>query len=438
MKLFLIEGVCLMHKPFNSVKAAKIIFLFSTLSYLIVAAGCQSIASETPSPAAAIDIPTARVTAVPTETPKPATTPSPSPMPPTEEPAAEPTSTPEPTPTFLPTPSPWLFDRSRPFFFFGSSSGIQVGYPDGQVQTVTQGRLPWFSQPWSPDGTKFIFWRAATSPYRINLFMADLLTGEVQLLDFAHFTFYFWSPDGRYLLYAEDGNDFDIRVMVHDFESGENIILATFPRDSQGIYYSLAGWSPDSRKVAYVAQVEGQFDLFVVDVETHNTQQITDDPAAEVHVAWSPVESQLLVATNSKLDPFISYPFGAQELYLLDENGNGKQRLAEFEYLTQLSWSPDGRQAAFTDNGRLCILTIEDLNQSCPLEESFPAEEFNNPAFDSPPKWSPDGQWLAFPVTVGQFICHQAYLLNLSTNELVHLEVEGCLATEFHWSPAVP
>ena len=427
-----------MHKPFNSVKAAKIIFLFSTLSYLIVAAGCQSIASETPSPVAAIDIPTARVTAVPTETPKPATTPSPSPMPPTEEPTAEPTSTPEPTPTFSPTPSPWLFDRSRPFFFFGSSSGIQVGYPDGQVQTVTQGRLPWFSQPWSPDGTKFVLWRDDGPPYHVSLFMADLLTGEVQLLDFAHHTIYFWSPDGRYLLYSEDGNNYDIRVMVYDFERFQNKILATFPRESQGVYYQLAGWSPDGRKVAYVAQVEGQFDLFVVDVETRTKQQITDDPAAKVHVVWSPVDNQLLVATHPELDPFISYPFGAQELYLMDENGNGKWLLAGFDYLTQLSWSPDGRQVAFSDYGRFCILAVEDLSQSCPLEEFFPANEFHT-AFGATPKWSPDGQWLTFQTARrGPPACLQSYLLNLSMNELVHLEVEGCLATEFHWSPAVP
>jgi Tol biopolymer transport system component len=312
-----------------------------------------------------------------------------------------------------------------------------VGYPDGRVQAIAEGRLSWYGQPWSPDGTKFVFWRDDGPPYHVSLFMADLQTGGVQALDFVHDTSYFWSPDGRYLLYSEDSDDYDIRVMVYNFESAENTILATFSRENQGIYYYLAGWSPDSRKVAYVAEIEGQYDLFVVDVETLTIQQLTDDSETEVHVAWSPVDNQLLVTTNPEPDPFIVHPFSAQKLYLMDENGEGRL-LAEFDNLNQLSWSPDGQQIAFSDDGLLCILTVDDLNQTCPLQEIFPAGEFAA-SFNFRPTWSPDVQWFAFQVNKrNDVLCIQSYLLHLSTSEVVRLEEDDCFQTQFHWSPTVP
>jgi Tol biopolymer transport system component len=125
-------------------------------------------------------------------------------------------------------------------------------------------------------------------------------------------------------------------------------------------------------------------------------------------------------------------------LYLLDENGDGRRRLAEFDDLLHISWSPDGQQVTFSDFGLLCILTVDDLDQTCPLEDIFPADEFNA-AFNDPPTWSPDGQWLAFQARrSGPPACIQSYLLNISTNELVRLEEENCFQTQFHWSPAVP
>jgi hypothetical protein len=72
------------------------------------------------------------------------------------------------------------------------------------------------------------------------------------------------------------------------------------------------------------------------------------------------------------------------------------------------------------------------------LEEVFPSDEFAV-AFRDRPTWSADGQWLAFQVIrLHVQTCHQSYVLNLLTKELIQLEVDGCLSTEIQWSPAVP
>ncbi|MCZ7672014.1 MAG: hypothetical protein M5U34_35260 [Chloroflexi bacterium] len=49
-----------------------------------------------------------------------------------------------------------------------------------------------------------------------------------------------------------------------------------------------SGWSVDGQTIAYVADVEGQYDLFTINSETLEQQQLTDDPDIETMVLWSP------------------------------------------------------------------------------------------------------------------------------------------------------
>jgi Tol biopolymer transport system component len=172
--------------------------------------------------------------------------------------------------------------------------------------------------------------------------------------------------------------------MLFNFESRERTLLASFPRENRYDHYDLAGWSPDSRKIVYQAEIEGQFDLFIVDIETLEVQQLTNDPETETYIYWSPVANHLLVGVSQDSDPFFHPPYVAQALYLIDEDGN-RRLLAEFEELVQFTWSPDGRQIAFSTFDDLCLLTIEDLSQYCPLREIFPDDKFYFDHWDPQP-----------------------------------------------------
>jgi hypothetical protein len=70
---------------------------------------------------------------------------------------------------------------------------IMAGYPDGEVRDITEERLPWSGQPWSPDGNKFIFWNEDGPASQHGLVMVDLLTGETQRLGILYNSKYFWS-----------------------------------------------------------------------------------------------------------------------------------------------------------------------------------------------------------------------------------------------------
>lgn len=418
-----------------------ILFLVAALS-LIALASCRATTPKVSTPTTSI-IPTARFTDVPTATPSPPATLA----------LDTPTVTPEPTDTAMPSPtlvptetpsptrSPWVIDQSKPFFFSQSlqeSPEIFVAYLDGNIIPIAKGRTA-SGQPWSPDGHQFIFWTDSSGPGK-SVFVADLRDGSIQPLEFIRTSSVFWSPDGSYLLYNEDGANNDIKLMLYEFETGNNTILFTISRRNSGVKFRIAGWSPDSLKIAYVAEIEEQFDLFIFDIETMSTQQLTDDPESEIHVAWSPIENEMLVATTSDNFNHQVYPFRAQNLYLLNEAGN-RQFLAEFEDLYHIAWSPDGEQVATAFSQRICILTLNPLSQNCPLDEILPADEFAL-AFYFPPAWSPDGQWLAFQdgnhPLLADTPCEKYYLFNLVTNELASLDIDSCLNTEIYWSPVVP
>jgi Tol biopolymer transport system component len=426
-----------MNQQKNSTQTRKFIFLVNVFICLVFLISCQPTTNDNAAPVAGEVISTARVTSLPTEpaltvTPTPASTSRAAVATATKEPTL--THTPKPpstdTPKPTPTNSPWQIDLSSPFFFFASSRNIMVGYPDGQVETITEGKIGGI-QPWSPDGTKFIF-SQSDSPTSRNYFFADLETGEVQSVDLPGL----WSPDGEYIFSSEDGTGNDVLLVKYHIESRTRTILDSFPRKSQNSYYNLVGWSPDSKKVAYVAEIDGQYDLFVVDTETLERQQLTNDTQAEVHVAWSPTENQLFVSTHPEATTFYSYPFNAYNLYLIDELGN-KQLISEFERLTQVSWAPDGQQVAVSDDGLLCLISIDDFSRTCPLEDVLPWSD-HDVAFNDPATYSPDGQWLAFQVLSGPLYCHDSYVFNLLSGELVKLGGDFCYQAHFLWSPFVP
>jgi Tol biopolymer transport system component len=327
-----------------------------------------------------------------------------------------------------------------PFFFSQTLQEIFIANPDGRFQTITRGDLVYNGQPWSPDGQQFVFW-AHTNSLGEGVFIADLRDGKIQPLEFINDPrFIFWSPDGRRLLYVEDGDNNDIKLMLYEFETTSSTMLVTIPRRNSSAKFRIAGWSPDSQKIAYVAEIDEQYDLFIIDIESMTIQQLTDDREAEVHTAWSPTENKILVATTS--DDFNRQvdAYSAERLYLLDEIGN-RQFLAEFEDLYHVVWSPDGQQVATAYGQRICILTLDTLSQICPLDDVLPADEFAL-AFYFPPAWSPDGQWLAFQDSRNTLVvgipCKKYYIFNLFTNELVSLDIESCLNTEIYWSPTLP
>jgi Tol biopolymer transport system component len=181
-------------------------------------------------------------------------------------------------PSNTPTPSPWHSDQSQPFIITETQEEIFIAYLDGRYQSIPSGNIVYNGQPWSPDGSQFIFSVNPPGPGK-DYYIADLRDGSIQLLEFIDGSIY-WSPDGRYLLYTEsklDGVNYEVTLMLYEFETGNSRVLVTIPRRNSNVEYTIVGWSPDSQKIAYVAEIDEQYDLFTIDIETMDSQQLTDD-----------------------------------------------------------------------------------------------------------------------------------------------------------------
>ena len=400
------------------------------LGTAILLTSCATIDSPTETITAAPPIPITRAastaTTAPTET---ATKPSP-----TQTPLPSPTVTAEPTQT--PTLSPWLFKDLSDFFFYNDGHDLYRVNTNGERQLLTTADLPFMGQPWSPDGANFLY-IVPSFPNKDSAWVANLITGESYPLDIQiNYTSY-WSPDGKNLLYPFINEDLSLDLSVYNFENFTSRQLIKIPRGSN-TFIPIAGWSPDSQQVAFSADLDGQQDLYKIDIDTLELQRLTNTPELEVQVAWSLVDNLLVVGTNSN-PAALSYgtPFTADELHLIDGNGQQLLSLGQFEELVDsVSWSPDGEQIAYSENGKLCIFHLTDGITKCPLEETYLRSTEWATAVHRPVAWSADNSWLAFQsIEIGELQCFRIFIFDLKNNVLVEPEFSTCTFSDIYWSP---
>src|SRR5215510_6144239 len=144
--------------------------------------------------------------------------------------------------------------------------------------------------------------------------------------------------------------------------------------NSEADDYDLA---PNSRRI--VVSTHGE--LFTVPVDEGDIRQITDGPARDRGVDYSP---------DGKWIAFISDSSGREELYVVPTEGGTPQKLTDIDALKAgYNWSPDSKEIAFTaSDGKL-----RKVNVSTKAVTELDSSRYGN---ISAPEWSPDGKWLAY------------------------------------------
>ncbi|HEY2962202.1 MAG TPA: S41 family peptidase [Pyrinomonadaceae bacterium] len=191
------------------------------------------------------------------------------------------------------------------------------------------------------------------------------------------------SADGRVIVFEHDFGIWKLDLNAKratpikldiDAETQENLSeLETY--NSQADDYDLA---PSSRRIAI--SIHGE--IFTAPVEEGDLKQLTDGPARDRTVSYSP---------DGKWLAYISDQSGREELYVVPVDGSAPaQQLTDIDALKQgYNWSPDSKEIAFaSSDDKLRKLTVA-TKQLIDLDRSHYGG-FGTPV------WSPDGKWIAY------------------------------------------
>ena len=137
---------------------------------------------------------------------------------------------------------------------------------------------------WSPDGKYISYFSDKSGEYKLVIEEQDGLKPprEIALEKPTHYYTPAWSPDSTKILFT----DTNLHVWVLDVATGKAKIVGNDPwmvpqRTLNPV------WSPDSKWVAYASRLKSLYHaIFVSNVDTGETRQVTDGLADSVSPAW--------------------------------------------------------------------------------------------------------------------------------------------------------
>ena len=146
-------------------------------------------------------------------------------------------------------------------------------------------------------------------------------------------------------------------------------------------------------KIVFISQRDGGNNIYVMDDDGGNVQRLTfiQRPGKDGNPAWSPDGKRIAFQRNVAEHPRnLRY-----ELFVIDRDGSNLEQLTDDDaHYTQPSWAPDGRLIALTSdrNNDLNIYVIDIFTRE--IRQLTHNQALREWATD--PSWSPNGKYIAY------------------------------------------
>ncbi len=194
-----------------------------------------------------------------------------------------------------------------------------------------------------------------------------------------------WSPDGTRIAFFRDfGNDV-LEVGVIDAATGEEIFLT----DMGGFSLDI-NWTPDGEHLIFCSDIEGNFELYIINADGENLRQITDTAINERLPVVAPDGTRLVYQSgDSNWDLFIA------EFDAAEGTVGEPQPLTETPDNERIpAWSPDSTLLTYTsDRGgdtEIFVMAVDGLEPGEQMQLT------DNDASDAFSKFSPDARQIVF------------------------------------------
>ena len=140
-------------------------------------------------------------------------------------------------------------------------------------------------------------------------------------------------------------------------------------------------------------------EIYMMDPDGEQIRQLTDEPKYDGEPAWSPDGKRITFVSYRDLKKIPERGVIRGEIYVMNADGTNPINLTRSVEKAEgvSTWSPDGKQIAFTSaerfkwRGGYCLnIWVMDADGGQPRNLT------NHDALDQTPDWSPDGRRIAF------------------------------------------
>ena len=187
---------------------------------------------------------------------------------------------------------------------------------------------------WSPNGRQIAY---VGNDFKLEVVDAD---GTDRMELFRYYCSYpVWSPNGRYVAFAHGGRRGGFEdVYVVRWDGSNPRLLAQFNSD---VHLSQTAWSSDNRRLAVASKADGNWEVYVVEVDGSGYRNLTNLSSSDWYASYSPDARHIaFLSDRDGLE-------GDHDVYVMESDGAYPHRLTNHSRIEALSWSPDGRRIAF-------------------------------------------------------------------------------------------